>query len=447
MKGANSQIQEIFFSMRKKSFVEQYLEIRNLSGKTAIDDYLEKKLTDLFLHAYEHNRYFHRIFNQIDLIQDGKVYLSRFSDIPILTKDIIRRNQQELISNDYQTRKWFYNSSGGSTGEPIRLIQDDFFSKWNAATNYYYYKDILGVEEPVVKKVLLWGSERDIFKGNMGLKAKILNRVSNTVFLNSFRMTEQDLERYINSINSFKPEIVRGYAGSLYELCHYAEKKKLPLFSPKVVVSAAESLSDKMRETIQSNFGTKVYNFYGSREVSNLAGECKDGLMHPFMFWNYQEVLDESNQPVKEGKEGRIVVTNLFNYSMPLIRYEIGDMAVLGPESCSCGNFLPTIERITGRVTDHFALRNGTTIHGEYFTHLFYLKDWVEKFQVIQEDYGTIRILLIPASEVIQADQEAIESKIKLVMGSEIKVIWEIVDDIQKTPSGKYIYTRSLVRR
>ena len=101
-----------------------------------------------------------------------------------------------------------------------------------------------------------------------------------------------------------------------------------------MVGSAAETLTDEMRDQIERVFGRKLYNFYGSREVSNLAGECKDGLMHSFAFWNYQELLGEHNRPVKQGEEGKVVVTNLFNYSMPMIRYEIADMAVLGTERC-----------------------------------------------------------------------------------------------------------------
>lgn len=441
-----SPIQRILLRIRRNKFEKEYLEILNLSENT-LNKYLEQKQNDLFLHAYMHNKYYNRIFNRIGLLRNGKVDHSRISDIPLLTKDIIRKNQQELISDDYQTRKWFYNSSGGSTGEPVRLIQDDFYLKWRNATNYYYYKNILGIEEPIAKKVLLWGSERDVFKGRIGLKAKIQNRLTNTVFLNSFRITEQDIEKYTHTINSFKPEILRGYAGSLYDLCRYAERKKLQLYTPEIIISTAESLSDRMRETIESNFGTKVYNFYGSREVSNLAGECKAGLMHPFMFWNYQEILDQRNQPVKEGEEGKVVVTNLFNYSMPIIRYEIGDMAILGPERCSCKNILRTIKKITGRVSDRFALKNGTTIHGEYFTHLFYLKDWVRKFQVVQEDYETIRIYLVPNQEINLNEKRTIDAQIRLIMGSHSKIVWNIVDDIPKTASGKYVYTKSMVWR
>jgi phenylacetate-CoA ligase len=306
---------------------------------------------------------------------------------------------------------------------------------------------MLGIEEPIVRKVILWGSERDIFQGGLGWKARLSNWLSNTVFLNSFRMTEDDMGRYLTIINSYKPDLIRGYAGSLYELCRYAKKRGIKMHTPKAVVSTAETLMDKMREEIENVFGTKVYDFYGSRETNNLAGECKEGLLHIFAFHNYIEVLDSYDRPVKEGEEGRIIVTNLHNYSMPFIRYEIGDMAILGPKKCKCGSLLPTLKKITGRITDHFVKKDGTVIHGEYFTHLFYFKDWVKAFQVVQEDYQKIRILVVLKNKVNEHEKKDIENKVKLVMGWDCQVVWEFVDDIPKTPQGKHLYTLSKVWR
>jgi len=444
-------IRKVNFNLLKKRFESEYLQISALSDRDSLNTFITQKRNDLYLHAYTHSRYYHEIFQQIGLVRDGTVDLSRIAEIPILTKDIIRKHHQDLISDDYQTRNWFYNSSGGSTGEPIRLIQDDIYLKWGSATNYFYFKNILDIDEPTAKKVVLWGSERDLFKGSMGYKAKIQNWLSNTVFLNSFRMSGQDIEQYIHTINTFKPEIIRGYAGSLLELCRYAEQEKKPLYSPRIVVSAAENLSDTMRDVIESNFGTKVYNFYGSREVSNLAGECKNGLLHLFQFWNYVEVLTKDNQPVREGEEGRVIVTNLYNYSLPLIRYEIGDMAILGQEKCSCGQILPTLKKVTGRITDHFMLENGTTVPAEFFIHLLgvvcYEQGGFEKFQVIQEEYNEIQINVVTRKEISDQYKNDINEKIRVVMGPECKIIWNIVDDIPKTPSGKYLYTKSVMWR
>jgi len=433
--------------IRGSGFKKEYHEIKNINNKGKLLEFQEKYLTKLLLHAYENVPYYHRIFKEVGVINNGVVNLSKFNQIPILRKEIIREHRQELISKDYKTRKWYYNSSGGSTGEPVRFIQDDVYAKWGNAVAFYWYKDILGVDEPGVKKVILWGSERDLFQGRIGWKTKIANWLTNTVFLNSFRMTEENMENYIKTINSYKPDLIRGYAGSLYELCQYAERENKAIHTPKIIVSSAETLNNEIRRKIENVFGTKVYDYYGSRESNNLAGECEEGLMHALAFHNYIEVLYINNNPVKEGEEGRVIVTNLHNYSMPFIRYEIGDMAVLGPEKCKCGNVLPTLKRITGRITDHFIKKDGTIIHGEYFTHLFYLKDWVKAFQVIQEDYKRIKILVVLQNKMNESEKRDIEDKIKLVMGQDCKIIWEFVEEIPKTKSGKYLYTKSLVWR
>jgi len=443
-------LQNLGCTLIRTNTEKEYREISNITDPNALHAFIEQRLNDLLLHAYQHTQYYHRIFDQIGIIQGDHADLSRIHEIPLLTKENIRKYHKELISDDFKNRGWYYNSSGGSTGEPVRLIQDRQFQRWSKATNNYYYRNILDIDEPIVKKIIIWGSERDLFTGSLGTKAKITNWLTNTITLNSFRMTSNDIERYINTINTYKPDLIRGYAGSLHEICRYAERNNLDIYSPKVVVSAAETLNDEMRGQIERVFGRKVYNFYGSREVGNLAGECKDGLMHSFAFWNYQELLDEHNRPVKQGKEGKVVVTNLFNYSMPLIRYEIGDMAVLGPKRCLCGNILPTFEKVTGRITDHFILKNGATVPAEFFIHLLGVvcnAGEIKQFQVIQEDYDRIRILVVMGAGLTEEYRKGVESKIKVAVGSDCEITWDFVDSIPKTPTGKYLYTRSLVRR
>lgn len=418
-------------------------EYNHLKLVNCPDTYLRK----LLLHAYHNVHYYIEILEGIGIVENDKVNLSKFGEIPILTKETIREHQKKLISKDYITRKWYYNSSGGSTGEPTRFVQDDLYDRWGSATFYYYYKDILGIDEPNVKKIILWGSERDLFQGSVGWNKKIAHWLTNTVFLNSFRMTEEDMKRYIETINSYKPDLIRGYAGSLYELCKYAERKDIKVYTPKLVVSSAEMLNDEIREKIETVFETKVYDYYGSREINNIAGECKEGLMHILSFHNYFEVLDNHNQPVKEGEEGKVIVTNLHNYSMPFIRYDIGDMAVLGPSECRCGNPLPTLRKITGRITEHLIREDGTIISGSALTLTFNLKDWVKTFQIIQEDYKKVRILIVLKDNVKELEKKEIEDRMKLLMGEDCQVIWEFVDDIPQTQTGKYLYIRCLLQR
>jgi len=437
---------DIVLRIHGMHYARQYVEIESINTREELVNFQQKYLSNLFLHAYNNAPYYHDVFDGIGLVRNGKVDLSKFEEIPILTKGTIRKHYAELISRDYGSRKWHYNSSGGSTGEPTRFIQDNLYKRWGNATFHYYYKDILGIDPDGCKKIVLWGSERDLLKGSVGWKAKIANWLTNTMFLNSFMMTEDDMQRYVDAINSHKPDLIRGYAGSLYALCSYAKRKNMKVHTPKVVVSSAEKLTDEMRLRLEEIFGTKVYDFYGSRETSNIAGECKEGLMHIFNFQNYVEILDSQNQPVQEGQEGRVVITSLHNYSMPFIRYEIGDMAVRGLGKCACGSHLSALEKITGRVTDHFVKRDGTIVSGAALTLTFNLKDWVSNFRIIQEDYERMRILVVPEGKVDESDQRDVENKLRFIMGQNCQISWDFVDAIPRTQSGKYLYIKSLVQ-
>jgi phenylacetate-CoA ligase len=397
----------------------------------------------LLKHAYDNVPYYNQVFKNMGLLELNNTSFPEIERIPILTKEIIRTNHNELVSEDLKDRRWWYYSSGGSTGEPIRFIQDELHEKWTAATVKYYYEKMLGIEETFAKKVFLWGSERDIFEGTIGFRAKVNNWLTNTIFLNSFRMTEKDMADYVDIINKYKPELIKGYTGSLFEISRYIEKHKLTVHSPKIISSHAETLTEEARQKIESTFGTKIYDFYGSREVGPIAGECKEGLMHIFGFNNYVEILDGNDSPVKEG-HGKIVITTLHNLSMPLIRYEIGDTALTNAGRCKCGNPLPTLKKITGRILDHFIREDGTIIFGGIFTILFNLRDWVKAFQIIQEDYKRIRILIV-TDKINESDKKDVEHQIRFLMGQDCKIIWEIVDDIPETKSGKHLYIKSLI--
>lgn len=426
-------------------YSNQYNELNRLDSNDDLLNFQEDHLNALLFHSYENVPYYYDIFKKN--VKNKNIDVSIFNEIPIINKDIIKQKEIKLISNDIKSRKYYYNTSGGSTGEPVKFIQDNLYFKWRSATNYYYYKNILKIDEPRVKEVILWGSEKDLFNGRIPIKNKMFNWLTNKVFLNSFKMKQEDIKKYIEKINSYKPDLIRGYAGSLYELSKYAEKNNLRVHKPKIIVSAAEMLQKNMREKIENIFQTKVYDFYGSREISSIAGECEHGSMHLFSFWNMVEILKKNNKPAKEGQEGRVIVTNLFNYSMPLIRYELGDTAIVG-KKCKCGNILPTLKSITGRVIDHFLLRDGTVIPAEYFIHLIgvvYNKGTIKQFQIIQEDYNEIRILAALSKSMSNSEQDNINNKIRLVMGNKCKVTWEFVDTIPKTKTGKYIYTKSLV--
>jgi len=278
----------------------EYKTISKIQDSQEFIDYQSMMLKKLLNHASENVNYFKTIIGS-DFYKD-KFNDNGLQEIPILTKDLIRENFENLISNDHQKRTWFYTTSGGSTGEPLKIMQDDQTVKWSNIGHYYYCKDMLGVDEPRAKKIILWGNERDIFGQKTSLKDRLFSKITKTLLLNGYLMTEENMERYINTINSYKPQFIRGYASCLYELSKFAEKKYMPLHSPDFIESTSENLTPEMREKIESTFGTRVSDFYGSREVRSIAGECEEGNLHLFNFKNYVEILDKDDKPVKRGE-------------------------------------------------------------------------------------------------------------------------------------------------
>lgn len=366
--------------------------------------------------------------------------------LPILDKDMIRKRGEWLVSRRIETLGPVrVNTSGGSTGEPVRLLQDGTYDRFVGYALDYWYREVIGVDPARMRKLIIWGSERDLCTWSGDWKKKLRGVLSQTRYVNAFKLDGGALSDCVETINAFKPDMIRGYANSLLELATYVRDRSIEIHSPLFLVSSAETLSAEARETIQDVFDRQLFDLYGSRECAAMAGECRAGRLHVFDFNHAIEVVDDHGEPVEEGSEGRVLVSQLHNRAMPLLRYEIGDVAVRGPATCGCGAPQPTLLRIAGRVSDGFLTLEGGVVHGEYFTHLFYFRDWVKQFQVIQEAVDDIRILLVlkPGEEFLPGDERDIAKKIRKAMGASCRVRFELVDEIPRTPQGKFLYTLS----
>ena len=293
------------------------------------------------------------------------------------------------------------------------------------------------------KLALVWGAEKDIVAhGRLGkLKRLFVSKyINKTIVLNSFSMTENDMLKFVNRINLFKPDYMLAYAQSANELAQYIKANDLVVHGFKGVITSAGTLFEDYRKTIEQVFHCKVYNRYGSRETGLMAMECEchDGL-HINIFSQYIELVDEAglNIPKNSNAEGRVIVTQLTNHAMPLIRYDIGDIAQWSTKECSCGRGLPLLRSVNGRTVNIFKKEDGTRIDGEYFTHLFYHLNYLKSFQVIQKKFTEIEVHLAPKEKLqakdIESDLTILDEKIRLVMGKECNVHFLIVDEIKPT--------------
>jgi phenylacetate-CoA ligase len=367
------------------------------------------------------------------------------ADLPILTKDVIRARFDELKSEDLATRTWSYNTSGGSTGEPIRLVQDQ--RHWDRAVAVQLVHGRWAGRELGQLEAAVWGSERDILDGGIGWRMRAANALIGKRYLNAFRMTAAEMDEFLDRLDSWRPRLIVAYASAIYELARYAESTGREVAPQRCVVTTSGTLYEHMREAISRVFSCPVLNRYGSREVGDIAAEClcRQGL-HVFPWSTFVEIVDDEGRRVPAGVEGDVLVTSLHNEAMPLIRYAIGDRAVLGEDDgCPCGRSWQRLEKVSGRNVDTFRRADGGLVDGEYFTHLLYFRDWVQTFQVVQTDVDHILFRVVPRGEAPEADLDEIRRGALAAMQDGCRVAFEFVDEIPPSASGKYRYTMSML--
>ncbi len=409
----------------------------------------QKRLSQLLRHAAHNVPHYRDVLAAAGVVHDDRVNLERFRQAPELTREMLRTKFELLKSDDLAARAWHKNSSGGSSGEPVTLLQDRYYNDMSQAlTEMHYSWAGRAVGEPFVK---LWGSDRDILFGTVGWRNKLSNFIRNRRLLNSFDLSRQHMQKYVKIIRRARPVIIEAYAESVYEFARYINAAQIELPPVRSVVSSAGTLYPFIREEVTRAFNCPVLNRYGSREVGDLAGERTAGAgMEVFTFTHFVEVVDEAGEPCAPGEEGDVLVTCLTNYAMPIIRYRIGDRAVVGTMVTAPTPSVERLATITGRVTDAFVREDGSTIPGNFFIHfvgVVHNSGWLKKTQIVQQDYGSILIKMVTAAPPPEGALEEIRSSLQLVMGPACQVTFEFVEAIPKLPSGKYRYTVSLVSR
>lgn len=407
--------------------------------KITPDERLEKLLT----HAAAHVPYYREVLTAAGVKTETGIDLSKFTNVPALTKEILRARTEDLISTTTDRSKATWNTSGGSTGEPVRLLQDhDYLVSARHATHEQEQMTGYKLGDSIVK---LWGDERELLQGAQTKKARLFNVIKNQTFMNAFLMTPERMREYIRRLNHIKPKLLIAYAQALYELSMFAEAEGLKITGPQAIMTSAGTLYPFMREVIERVTGKKVFNRYGSREVGNIAIECEehDG-MHVASKHVKVEIVDENLKPCPPGVEGEILVTTLANYAMPLIRYRIGDYGAFKEGTCACGRPGPLLADVVGRVTDAFRTASGKVIPAEYFIHIIGVvlnRGAIRKFQVVQKDLTHIVVNAVPTNSYTDADGAEIEDKIQAVMGADVRVDIEKMTNIPALSSGKYRYT------
>ena len=263
--------------------------------------------------------------------------------------------------------------------------------------------------------------------------------VSNRSRLSAFQINERRLEEYYKKLLKLRPAYLYGYVSMISAFASYLEKNNLSgLPGLRSVITTSEVLDDHSRNLIQNVLGVKVFNEYGCGEVGSIAHECEYGNLH-IMAENVIIEIDVSDST--DGVSGEIIVTDLHNHAMPLIRYRLGDYATLSNEECECGRGLPVIKSVHGRAYDMVIDPDGNRFHPEVLMYIFEeLKSsaaGIRQFQVIQKRTDSFLINIVPEMSYKSETEKDILNRIRDKIHPELSVHFCYVDEIMREKSGK----------
>lgn len=371
--------------------------------------------------------------------------LDSLPDLPILTKSIIHDNFDSIVPASRASQLW-RKSTGGSTGQPLHFGYTKESYSWRTAMSRRGYS--WAGAAPGSKQAYIWGIQLGEISKRQRLKEKLHQLIERQQFFNCFDFGEKEMKACLDTLNSWQPHSLIGYTNPLYEFALYVDSIGGLIFRPQSILCAAEKVQPFQRKVLERVFDCPVFNTYGSREFMLIAAECEkhEGL-HVNMENLIVEVVNDDGMPVGPGETGRILVTDLHNYGMPFIRYEIGDMARIANQQCSCGRGLVLLDDIIGRSLDVIRTPRGKMVPGEFFPHL--MKDFPEiyRFQVVQKKLDEITITYQLNKPLSVESLQSLKLEIRNVVGETMHVNFVQVDTIPLTPSGKYRVTISELDR
>jgi phenylacetate-CoA ligase len=355
-------------------------------------------------------------------------------EFPIVNRSEIAQSPLDFVSNNYRKESLMVIYTGGSTGTPLGVyltkeIRRKSYAFWNR-----FYRGF-GVDIKDRKATFLGRKIQD--PDNNKPPFWRLNAAGNQLLFSSFHMTDENLPYYIKRLNTFRPKIVEGYPQSVFRIAEFICENDIKLeFTPRGISTSSENFTNKQRATMEKAFGCKVYDQYGSAESVIFAGDCEYGNKHIAVEYGVAEVLKEDGSIASEGA-GELIVTSLLNDAMPLIRYRIGDLGKISHKSCQCGRNTPILEELSGKVGAVIVSR-GKRVSTAAIAFAFEYLESVSKAQIIQNEPEKILVKLVAKEGFAKDMREFMEWELRKMLGQELEIDVELVDDIPSSDNGKY---------
>jgi phenylacetate-CoA ligase len=393
-------------------------------------------LRDLLVHAGSHVPYYRELFASARFDPRGVRSRDDLAALPVLTRQMVRARHDDLIDPATRGRN-IEKQTSGTSGSPLRIEYSNESETWRQATRLRAYR-WAGYRQGL-PTLHYWGTGGRVARGLRALKTRVDRALRREVYVDCARQDDDSMRELVRLIARMQPKTIVAFTHALATFARWVVDHDARDWGDIAILGGAEAMAPADRSALLRAFGPNVFETYGGRETMLVAAECPahDGL-HVAEENLVVEILRADGTPAEPGETGAVVITDLHNAGMPLIRYANGDMATWSPPGrCACGRELRRIARVDGRESDTMRDARGAPVPGIVFHSLLNSHEaQIHEFQAVQKRSGDVELRIVPGRA--WSEREFGETARRLASyfrGLPFRVT--LVDAIPSDPSGK----------
>lgn len=357
-----------------------------------------------------------------------------FSQLPILTRSELQANFDVLKSTRIPAAHGPVAESrtSGSTGRPVRVLKTGLVQlMWQAIVlreHRWFKRDLTG------KLAAIRQGVKEAEADGWGPATDVLTRAGRSATL----PISTDVEAQLAWLERQQPDYLLSYPSNLAELARRSLARGIRFPRLREVRSFGEILTPDVRELCRQAWNVPVTDAYSSDEAGYMALQCPGHEHYHVQSENVLvEILDERGAPCGPGEAGRVVVTPLHNFALPLIRYELGDYAEVGP-LCACGRGLPVLSRVAGRVRNMLVLADGRRYWPAFGSAGLAEIAPILQQQLVQKSFDAIEARLVTARPLTSAEEESLRRHVQARLPAPFEIRFSYCDDLGRSAGGKF---------
>lgn len=431
------------FSLKLNGFpikaAREELKVIQSKHELVFNEFVTNKKKEILKFHLKHNPFYQSLV--------GDMEFSNWNDVPVMTKRDLQQPLVKRLSTGFSENKVYVNKTSGSSGDPFIFAKDTYCHAmtWAVIQNRFGW---YGLDFNSSKQARFYGTPLEMAGY---YKERIKDYFGNRYRFSVFDLGEVAFERCLMVFKKTKFDYINGYTSSIVQFAKFLRQKDLILKQDcptlKVCIVTSEMLFEDDKQLMEAQFGVPVVNEYGASELDLIAFQNPNDEWQLNSETLYVEILDEHDTALPNGKEGRVVITSLYNRAHPFVRYDIGDIGVLSEAGTTKK---PILKKLTGRTNDIVHLPSGKKAAGltfYYITKSVIEKDRnVKEFVIQQHRKDFFKIKYVSLERLHKETMKTIKNAIERYLETGLTVEFEKIENLKRSKSGKLKQFTSLIK-